>query len=150
MAITSDNRVLVSGYGLKYLYTIRNTRNRRELYPIGSLCINKFGREDLDEDVSVKDQLFRLFHYVFKQDRFITLSKDLFSRKLIRYLHSQGVFRENEYNDFDSGADCRFLLKMFNKRDKDSISERQQKKISAIILTSVKPYLQDMLADRIR
>ena len=32
---------------LYYLFTIRNARNGNILYPIGSSCIKKFGREDL-------------------------------------------------------------------------------------------------------
>ncbi|MBT9168302.1 MAG: hypothetical protein DDT19_01647 [Syntrophomonadaceae bacterium] len=39
---------------LWYLFTIRNTRNGNLFYPIGSSCIKKFERDDLDEEVAVK------------------------------------------------------------------------------------------------
>ena len=45
---------------LRYLFTIRNIKNGNELYPIGSTCINKFDRDDLDYEVSVYEDMFRL------------------------------------------------------------------------------------------
>ena len=70
---------------LRYLFTIRNTLNGNMLYPIGSSCIRKFERDDLDEEVAVKEQLFKLLHAI-ESNHFITLSSNFFSRKLLRYL----------------------------------------------------------------
>lgn len=70
---------------LRYLFTIRNTINGNKLYPIGSTCIKKFERSDLDEIVSVKEQLFKLLHAI-ENNEFITLSSQYFSRRLLRYL----------------------------------------------------------------
>ncbi|WP_169008381.1 hypothetical protein [Faecalispora jeddahensis] len=68
---------------LRFLFTIRNTVNGQTLYPIGSSCIKKFERSDLDEEVAVKEQLFKLLHAI--EDRqFLVLSSDFFSRKLLR------------------------------------------------------------------
>ena len=39
--------------GLRYLFTIKNTINNNELYPIGSSCIKKFGVEDLYSEASL-------------------------------------------------------------------------------------------------
>ena len=55
-----------------------------------------------------------------------------FSSKLLLYLLEQDVLDENGYD---------FLLKMFNKRDQDCISSRQQKYIDGLIGFKVKPYL---------
>lgn len=41
------------------------------------------------------------------------------------------------------------MLKMFNKRDKDSITLNQQRKINAIIMNSVRPYLVNQLLNKI-
>lgn len=41
------------------------------------------------------------------------------------------------------------ILKMFNKRDKSSITLGQQKKIRAIIVASIRPYLRNQLARKI-
>jgi len=42
------------------------------------------------------------------------------------------------------------MLKMFNKRDKDSISFAQSKKTRAIIVSSIKPFLETKLNDKIQ
>ena len=34
---------------IRYLYTIRNELTGRTIYPIGSSCIKKFHRNDMDE-----------------------------------------------------------------------------------------------------
>ncbi|MEG0759703.1 MAG: hypothetical protein RR505_14920, partial [Raoultibacter sp.] len=131
---------------LRYLFTIRNTINGSTLYPIGSSCIKKFERSDLDEEVTVKEQLFKLLHAIESQ-RFLTLSSDLFSRKLLRHLYEIGAFKPTLYNKFDPYRDYQFMLDMFNKRNR---SERQEKMATAIILNSIKPFLRDMLHDKIR
>lgn len=134
---------------LRYLFTIKNIKNGNTLYPIGSSCIKKFERDDLNEDVSIKEQLFKLLHAI-ENNVFITLSSDLFSRKLLGYLLDEGAFQANSYNGFDPEVDCDFLLKMFNKRDKDNISMAQRRKISAIIMNSIRPYLRSVLKDKIK
>ncbi|WP_324824899.1 hypothetical protein [Sinanaerobacter sp. ZZT-01] len=130
---------------LRFLFTIRNTVNGQTLYPIGSSCITKFERSDLDEEVAVKEQLFKLLHAI--EDRqFLVLSSDFFSRKLLRYLYDLGAFKPSSYNEYDPYNDYQFMLDMFNKRNR---SERQNKRATAIILNSIKPFLQDMLRDKI-
>lgn len=130
---------------LRYLFTIRNTVNGYTLYPIGSSCIKKFQRSDLDEEVAVKEQLFKLLHAI--EDRqFLVLSSDFFSRRLLRYLYDLGAFKPSPYNEYDPYNDYQFMLDMFNKRNR---SERQDKRATAIILNSIKPFLQDMLSDKI-
>lgn len=111
---------------IKYLYTIRNRYSGRILYPIGSSCINKFGREDLRDATSLIESQFKLLHAV-EEGRYLSLSSELFSRKLLRWLYEEGAF-DTEYNDYDGEDDYEFMLKMFNKRDKDSISLKQDKK----------------------
>jgi hypothetical protein len=134
---------------LKYLFTIQNTKNGNTLYPIGSSCIKKFERNDLNEDVSIKEQLFKLLHAI-ERNEFIVLSSDLFSRKLLDYFYDEDVFQANSYNGFRPRVDYEFLLKMFNKRDKDSISLQQRKKISAIIMNSIRPYLRAALKNKVK
>ena len=133
---------------LRYLFTIRNTQNGNFLYPIGSSCIRKFERDDLDEDVSIREQLFKLLHAI-ENNEFITLSSDLFSRKLLFYFYDEDVFKPNSYNRYNPEVDYEFMLQMFNKRNKDSISTLQQRKISAIIMDSIRPYLRAVLKDKI-
>ena len=133
---------------IKYLYTIRNRYSGRTLYPIGSSCINKFGRGDLKEATSLIESQFKLLHAV-EEGRYLSLSSELFSRKLLRWLFEEGAF-DTAYNGYDGTGDYEFMLKMFNKRDKDSISLNQDKKIKAVLLNSIKPFLQAKLAEKVR
>jgi hypothetical protein len=134
---------------LKYLFTIKNQHNQNYLSPIGSSCIKKFQRSDLNDFATVNEQLFKLLHAI-ENNQFLTLSSELFSRKLLKYLFDAGAFKASSYNNFYPEKEYRFLLKMFNKRDKDSITDKQQRYISAIILNSIKPFLQSMLASKIK
>lgn len=129
---------------LRYLYRIHNFVTDRELFPIGSSCIQKFERDDLQEEVSVSEGMFKLLHAV-EQREYIELSSKLFSRKLLKALYDRGAFKPNEYNDYDGRNDYEFMLKMFNKRDKQSITNAQNRKVRAILLNSIKPYLQSEL-----
>lgn len=130
--------------GIKYLYRIKNRFNNEELFPIGSTCINKFEREDLDEFVQINIAMYKLMDAV-EEGVYITLDTKYFSRKLLEYFHAEGVFSDNKYNDYNGYNDYKFMLEMFNKRDKDTISPKQQKKINALIMNNIMPYLIDRL-----
>ncbi|MDE7201347.1 MAG: hypothetical protein K2O91_05435 [Lachnospiraceae bacterium] len=133
---------------IRYLYTIRNIYNGEMLFPIGSSCINKFGRRDLRDETTLIEEQFRLLHAV-ESNRYLSLSAEFFSRKLLRWLYEEGAFNTS-YNQFDGTEDYEFMLKMFNKRDKDAITTKQDRKIKAIILNSIKPFLQERLKEKIR
>ena len=132
---------------LRYLFTIRNVINGNMLYPIGSSCIKKFERDDLDEEVAVKEQLFKLLHAI-ENSSFLTLSSDFFSRKLLLYLLDLGAFRPTEYNRYNPENDYQFMLDMFNKGSRRT--ESQEKKATAIILNSIRPFLREMLRAKVR
>lgn len=130
--------------GLRYLYTIRNVMNGNELAPIGSTCIKKFEREDLNEEISVMEQMFSLLHAVERHER-IELNSKYFSKKLLYYFYENDVFEPNQYNHFDGYNDYEFLLEMFRKTNKSDITEAQHRKIRAIIMNSILPYLNRKL-----
>ena len=131
---------------LRYLFTIKNELNGNELYPIGSSCIKKFGREELYEEASIHEGLFKLLHAI-EQNDYICLSSDYFSRKLLLFLFDEGVF-DTPYNHYNGEQDYLFMLKMFNKRDKTNITRHQDRKIKAIIVNSIIPYLRRKLKQR--
>lgn len=133
---------------IKYLYTIRNVINGNKLFPIGSSCIQKFNRTDLNEETSLREGMFKLLHAV-EENKYLTLSSELFSRKLLKWLYEKDAF-DTEYNHNDGEADYEFMLKMFNKRDKSSITINQEKKIKAVLLNSVKPFLKNSLSEKIK
>ena len=130
--------------GLRYLYTIENLVNGKVLYPIGSSCIKKFGREDMNEYVDNNISMFKLMNAV-EEGKYISLDTKYFSRKFLKFLYNEGVFLDNEYNGYDGYKDYSFLLDMFNKNNKGSISKNQQSKIRALIMNNIRPYLSDKL-----
>lgn len=134
---------------LRFLYTITNRKTGKSLFPIGSVCIHKFGREDLDEYTSITEKLFHLLHAVRKNE-FIELTTEYFSKKLLAYLYDNDVFPDNEYNRYDGRVDYEFLLKMFLKRDKDSITSSQRKKIRGLIAYTIRPWLESQFGDKIK
>ena len=125
---------------IRYLYTIENSKTKETLFPIGSSCIRKFERSDLNNQASLTEQLFKLYHAV-EENVFLCLSTDLFSRNLLKHLYEKGAFYSADGN-YDEEDSYKFLLKMFNKRDKEAITQSQQKKISAILLNNIKPFVQ--------
>jgi len=131
---------------LRYLFTIRNIVNGNMLYPIGSSCIKRFARIDLDEEVAIKEQLFRLLHAI-ENNKFLTLSSGLFSRKLLHYLYKLGAFTPTSYNYYEPYRDYQFMVDIFNKGVRKN--DNQDKKATAIILNSIKPFLQEMLRDKV-
>ena len=144
---TCSESCVCGKYGLRYLYTIVNDRNGNALHPIGSCCILKFNRIDLNEEISVREGMFRLLHAV-EDNQFIELSPKFFTRKLITELYDCGAF-DTEYNDFDGEEDYNFFLKMFSKRKKEDITYKMHKKIRAIIYNSIRPYLMSVLAEKV-
>lgn len=132
---------------LRYLFTIRNEFNGKKLYPIGSSCIKKFKRIDLDEEVAVKEQLFKLLHAI-ENNSFLILSSEFFSRKLLLYLYELGAFKATVYNQYDPRKDYLFMRDMFNKRTEPT--KAQKNKANAIIADSLKPFLRKMLQGKVR
>lgn len=141
-----ESSCLCGKENIRYLFTIINTKNNNILYSIGSSCIKKFERNDFNNVVDVKEKLFNLFHAI-ENDGYITLSSKLFSRKLLEHLYNLGAFRPTKYNSYDSKNDYLFMLNMFNKRSR---TEKQEKKVTAIILNSIKPFLRELLKGKIR
>lgn len=132
---------------LRYLFTIRNEYNGNTLFPIGSSCIKKFERSDLNEEVAAKEQLFKLLHAI-ENNELLSLSSNLFTRKLLLYLYEIGAFVPTAYNRYNPENDYLFMLDMFNKRNRMTV--RQESKTTAIILNSIKPFLRKMLNNKIR
>ena len=126
--------------GLRYLHRITNLINHQSIYPIGSCCIKRFNRTDLNEKINVEEKLFKLYHAV-GSNQFLSLSPELFSRKLIKYLYANGAFDSNNPS-YTAKNDYQFFLDMFNKRNKAFITIKQDKKIKAILLNNIRPFVR--------
>lgn len=123
---------------IKYLFEIYNPVTGATLFPIGSRCIRKFEDKYLNEQVSVYEQLAVLYEAI-SEGSFLSLKSGLFSRKLIKFLYDRGAFTPNAYNKNNPVLDYQFLLDMFNKKTEPTPA--QKKKIAAIILAQIKPFL---------
>lgn len=143
--LQNESQCICGKENIKYLHRIQNTRNGKELFPIGSSCIKKFDRADLNELISIKEKLFKLYHAVSNND-FLDFNSNLFSRKLIKYLYDEGAF-ESENKKYPARDSYEFLLKIFNKRKE--ISEKQNKKVKAILVNNIKPFVQKRLQNKI-
>lgn len=127
---------------IKYLYSIKNYNNGNIIYPIGSSCIKKFNRRDLNEEIDINMKMGELL-IAYKNNQFIELNSKYFSKKLLLYLFENNVFESNIYNSFNPELDYKFLLKMFNKRNKPT--ENEEKKIRALIVKSIIPFLEEKI-----
>ncbi len=136
-----DSECICGKEHIKYEFSIVNDYNGNILYPIGSSCIKRFDREDLSELVNVHEQMSRLLEAV-EAGEYIEINSDYFSRKLLGFLYEEGAFMPNKYNSFNPRNDYLFLLDVFNSRDKSWINSNVQRKINAIIVNSIRPYLK--------
>lgn len=110
---TSSATCVCGHVGLKTLYQIRNVVTGEVVYPIGSSCINLFGDKSLGEGVKVLSAMVDL--QLIAAERDFDFKAD-FTRWGIRALHLYGVV---------DGPECRFLLKMFNRRTEPSGMQRE-------------------------
>ena len=127
--------------GLGQLFTIKNRVNGAELFPIGSVCVNKFEQADLDRQVTVFAQLLGL-RKALREGKDITLTSEYFSRALLEHFFYQGVFQPNQWNGNDAENDYEFMVDMFNKRDKNSLSRKQNAKIYMLLKNAVLPFVE--------
>lgn len=129
---------------IKYLYTISNKKTGNILKPIGSKCIERFDRDDLKEEISIYERLFKLLK-AREDGEFIELKSDkkYFSKKLIDYLHEQNVFTINEqYNYY------KVLRKFFTQRKE--LTDKQKNFARRIIMTDIVPYLDSEIKSRVK
>ena len=141
-----DGECVCGQQNLVKMFTIRNHLNDAELFPIGSQCVNHFGRADLDLQVAVFSDLLSLRKSILAGER-ITLTSEYFSRELLRWLYEEGAFPEDA-NGYGGEKDYLFLLKMFNKRIKEDITDGQARKIFVLLTYKVKPFVRDHSALR--
>lgn len=130
---------------IRYLFSIRNEKNQNILNPIGSNCIKKFERKEFNDQVNVNEKLFKLLHAI-ENGEFIKLNSEYFSRILLAYLYEDGCFKDSQYNTAEEGY--HFMLDMFNMRNEST--NNQKRKIKAIIMNDIRPYLEKRLARKVK
>ncbi|MCI1017359.1 hypothetical protein HWD99_01840 [Microbacterium sp. C5A9] len=137
---TSEGECVCGQTNLLWMYTIANDANGRTLFPIGSTCVNHFGRTDLNRQITVFRKLL-LVRDAAKSGSPITMDTNFFSRAALSFLYEEGVFTPDAYNFGDGWNDYDFLLKMFGVRDKDAITSKQRWKIRKLIDLKITPFV---------
>ncbi len=137
---TSSNMCVCGQPDLVLLYTIRNRYTGAVLFPIGSTCVNHFGRRDLNQQIAVLKGLLRLRGAIEARQP-IVIEAPLFSKAMLNDLYEQGAFTPDQWNYQDGSNDLAFLLRMFNKRDRAAISGGQRRKAQAIIMQKIVPFV---------
>lgn len=124
---------------LRYLYEIKNKKTGQIIFPIGSSCIKKFDRHELDEDVDIFKQIANLLTK-FSKNKTVQLNSENFSKKLFTFIMQRGAFKPNQYNGYNASSDYKFMIDMFNKRTE--LTENQRKKVNAILYFTIRPFLE--------
>lgn len=122
---------------IRYLFKIENLLNGNTIFPIGSSCIKKFQRHDLNEKTSVEIQFYKLLKAV-NNGEYIELKGGLLNRRLLKLLYEKKAFDNPQFNSFNT---YEFILNMFNKRD--PLTEYEQKRVNAIIYYQIIPFARN-------
>lgn len=136
-----DGACVCGQQNLKLMFTIHNRVNDADIYPIGSQCVHHFERKDLNERVSVLSTALKL-RKSFLNGENVTVTSEYFTKALLGWLQDEGAFGPDQYNGQDPEGDHSFLIKMFNKRDKSTISRPQNSKAHMLLTRKVRPFVQ--------
>ncbi|OMH32565.1 hypothetical protein [Tersicoccus sp. Bi-70] len=127
---TANAECVCGQTNLRWLYTIANLQTGSELFPIGSSCIQLFERPDLNQKVTVLERLVKIKRAAQSREK-ITLTREYFTRAVLKDLHVRGAFTPDKFNHYDPREDYDFLLAMFNKRT--TMTASQQRKTSVLL-----------------
>ncbi len=115
---------------IKHCFILKNRQTDKYLNPIGSDCIKKFGREDLNKNLLLIEDLIKL-KTAMEEGKYITLSSDYFTARLIQFFARCKVIDEDQ---------AKFLLEMFRRQR--MATERQQRYINCMIM-KIRKYMED-------
>ena len=77
--------------------------------------------------------------------RFPEIFSELFSKKILKHFYEENIFN-SKFNEYNGEKDYEFMVKMFNKRNEPT--KPQDRKIKAIIINQIKPYLKEQLENK--
>ena len=137
---TRSTRCVCGKERLLYVYEIVNVCTGESVPNIGSECIKKFGREELDGEAKCWRQVFKLLDAAIEAGdlREVPLAPPYYSRRLLEFFFERGVFKPSRWNGGRGYFDFEFLLDMFNARE---WSDAQERKIRAVVRAQVRPFL---------
>lgn len=126
--------------GIKELNEIVNVYNGQSMFPIGSVCINKFGSIDLSTASNIGVAITKLYNSFIMGERVeLKGPKRLFSVKLIDFLYSEGAFSPTESNNNDPQNDHKFLITVYRKRME--LNEEEKDRLNSLINKEIKSFV---------
>lgn len=139
---TNESRVacICGKEKIKNKYKLVNKKNKKYIYPVSKKCIKKLGRDELNREVNTIEEMKRLEESI-AEGEYLSIESGKLSKKIIDQLYKEGAFEGNKYNKFNGKNDYEFVVKMINKRNKNSISEQEEKKLKAIMM-EMKKYIK--------
>lgn len=125
---------------LRYIFTIENLLNGNVITNIGSSCIKKFERDELNNDATCWKMVFKLISVASKAGNLLKVPFEApyYSRKLLWFFYEHDVFKATRCNGYDEFADYEFMIDMFNARNRTTA---QNRKVNAILEYNVRPFL---------
>lgn len=137
-----DYDTCICGYHpITDLYQITNDETGETLFPIGSVCIKKFESSRMIQGMNLATQTAKLMLY--NRNYFAKLdhldSTVGFSRKIIDWLYTQGVFPPTRYNHQDPWKERQFMMAMFNRRNE--LTPSQKYRLHCDLVEYVYPFL---------
>lgn len=126
---------------LFYLYRIRNELNGKELFPIGSSCIQRFERKELTAKIVSFESVINIYKAMMGWEP-IEFTSKYFTRGLIDHMYERGAFKPTAFNDFNPKNDYIFSKRIFNKKEKHMIPDWDWLKMDAIMKHCILPFIK--------
>lgn len=137
---------------LQYLFRIRNRKNGRELFPVGSECIKKFNNETaIDTAVRMQELLTiaeKLKSLQGNKKDIVPKGVDfsMFSRKLLKFMYNEGAFPASKFNRNNGYNDYEFALGTFNGRYRNEAQKRKAYMLMKQTIDWVYDYTEAIMA----
>ena len=126
---------------LFFLYRIRNELNGKELFPIGSSCIQRFERKELTAKIVSFESVISIYKAMMNWEP-IEFTSKYFSRGLIDHMYEREAFKPTAFNDFNPKNDYVFSKKFFNKHNKSTIPSWDWIRMDAIMKHCILPFIK--------
>lgn len=136
-----DSTCVCGHPNLFYLYTIKNMKNGKELFPIGSSCIQRFKRKELTSKIVSFEAVIAIYKAMMGWEP-IEFTNKYFSRGLIDHIYERGGFKPNSFNYRNPSNDRDFMKSIFNKHYKYMISDSDWVRVDAIMKHCILPFIK--------
>lgn len=137
--LCKDSQCICGHKNIRFEYKLKNRINKNIMFPVGSVCIREFNRSDFKERSQVYETLLTSI-----SDGFIQLStlKEKFNRKTLMFLYDSGAF-DIGVSLRQGWMDYKFILRLFNRRSSDAISDKALDRYTMIMNNRILPWIKE-------